>query len=287
MFALFITLFFRPDGVVAPGATLQKLAGGFAFTEGPANDREGNVYFTDQPNDRILKWSVDGTVTEWMKPCGRANGMAFDRHGNLIACADEKNELWSIGPDRKVTVLLKDYQGKLLNGPNDVWIRPDGGMYITDPLYRRDYWKRDPAMQQAGQYVFFLSKDRKTFVPVATDLRVPNGIIGTPDGKLLYVGDLGGGATYRYRVQPDGSLTDKTFFCKMGSDGMTMDARGDVYISGRGVFVFDRTGAQIAHIDVPEDWVGHVAFGGRDHRMLFITASHGIYGMRMNVRGAY
>src|SRR5881394_1098465 len=123
-----------PDSaVIAPGAKLEKLASDFLFTEGPACDSEGNVFFTDQPNDRILKWSVDGKLSTYMQPCGRANGLTFDRDGNLWACADEKNELWRIAPDKKVTVVVKEYGGKLLNGPNDVWIRPDQGLYFTDP----------------------------------------------------------------------------------------------------------------------------------------------------------
>jgi len=112
----------------APGARLEKLAGDFSFTEGPAADAQGNVYFTDQPNDRILKWSVGGGLSTYLQPCGRANGLTFDREGNLWACADEKNELWRISPDGKKTVVLKDFQGKLFNGPNDIWIcyRPSG-----------------------------------------------------------------------------------------------------------------------------------------------------------------
>src|SRR3954447_20164847 len=98
---------------IAPGAKLQKLSGEFKFTEGPASDAEGNVYFTDQPNDRIMKWSVDGQLSMFMQPCGRSNGLCFDNKGNLIACADEKNELWSIDvASKKATVLVKDYQGK-------------------------------------------------------------------------------------------------------------------------------------------------------------------------------
>src|SRR2546427_10324808 len=105
--------------IIAPGAALEKLAGGFEFTESPAADKDGNVFFTDQPNDRIVKWSVaDGKVSDWMKPCGRSNGTYFDQDGNLIVCADEKNELWSIAPDKKITVLVKDFGGELLHGPN-------------------------------------------------------------------------------------------------------------------------------------------------------------------------
>src|SRR5438105_13277519 len=99
--------------IIASGESLHKLAGDFAFTEGPACDAEGNVFFTDQPNDRIMEWSVDGKLATFLQPCGRANGLCFDREGNLWACADEKNELWRIDPTRKVTIVLKDYQGKL------------------------------------------------------------------------------------------------------------------------------------------------------------------------------
>ena len=273
--------------IIAPGAKLEKLGDGYAFTEGPVNDSDGNVYFTDQPNDRILKWTTDGKVTIWMQPCGRSNGMAIDKAGNLIACADEKNELWSISPSHKVIVLVNEFRGKLLNGPNDVWIRPDGGMYVTDPLYVRPYWKRTPESQQTGNQVFFLPAGRHKFLQVEGDLKTPNGIVGTPDGKALYVADLGQNATFRYLIQKDGTLKDKQLFCRLGSDGMTLDQDGNVYLSGKGVTVFDRTGHQIEHIDVPEDWVGHVCFGGKDHRMLFITASKGIYGIHMRSRGAY
>lgn len=274
-----------PDSIIAPGATLTKVQSGFKFTEGPATDLEGNVYFTDQPNDRIVKWSTDGTIADWMKPCGRSNGMCFDHSGNLIACADENNQLWSIAPDHKVTVLVKDFEGKLLNGPNDVWIRPQGGLYLTDPLYARDYWKRDPAVQQSGQHVWFLSADRSSFKPVATDLNKPNGIIGTPDGKTLYVADIGAGKTYRYAVEPDGSLTGKTLFCEMGSDGMTIDNEGNVYITGHGVTVFNPAGKQIEHIDIAENWTGNITFGGKDRTILFMTASTSIYSLQMRVHG--
>ena len=273
--------------IIAPGATLEKLADGFEFTEGPAADKDGNVFFTDQPNDRIVKWSAaDGMVSDWMKPCGRSNGTYFDKDGNLIACADEKNELCSIAPDKKVTVLVKDFGGKLLNGPNDLWIRPDGVIYFTDPLYKRPYWKRDPAMQQEGQHVYFLPADHKNPKPVATDLKQPNGIIGTPDGKTLYIADIGAGKTYAYDIRPDGSLTNKRLFCDLGSDGMTLDNEGNVYLTGRGVTIFDKTGKQIEHIDVPEPWTANITFGGKDRHLLFITASKSVYGLKMRVAGA-
>ena len=269
---------------IAPGAALEKLADGFSFTEGPACDAHGNVFFTDQPNDRIMEWSVTGKLSVFLTPCGRSNGLCFDAAGDLWACADEKNQLWRITPAGKVTVVVKDGGGKLLNGPNDVWIRPDGGLYLTDPFYKRDYWKRGP-MEQPGQYVFFLTPDHKTLRPVATDLTQPNGIIGTPDGKTLYVSDIGAGRTYAYAVQKNGMLSGKRLFCMLGSDGMTIDSAGNVYLTGHGVTVFDKAGQQVTHIPVAEGWTGNVCFGGADRRTLFITASKGLYAMRMQTHG--
>ena len=273
------------ESPIAPGAELVKVAGGLAFAEGPARAANGDVYFTDQPNDRILRW--DGrAVTVWKTPAGRANGMAFTPKGELIACADGANELWSIAPDGTATVLFKDYAGRLLNGPNDVWVRRDAALFVTDPLYPRDYWHREKASQQPGEFVYFVPPDHRSMRPVAIDLRKPNGIVGTPDGKVLYVGDIGANRTYRYRIARDGTLTGKTLFCALGSDGMSLDDRGDVYLTGHGVTVFDPAGTQIAHIDVPQPWTGNVTFGGRDRKTLFVTASEGVYTLAMRTRGA-
>jgi gluconolactonase len=273
------------ESVIAPGAKLEKLAGDFAFTEGPTCDQAGNLFFVDQPNNRIMEWSREGKLSTFLQPSGRANGMMFDAHGNLIACADEHNQLWSIAPDKKVTVLVKDYHGKYLNGPNDVWVAPGGAMYLTDPFYRRDWWDHNE-MALDGQEVFYLSPDAKNLVRVTDDLKKPNGITGTPDGKTLFVSDIGAGQTWRYDIQPDGLLTHKTLFCKMGSDGMTIDAEGNLYLTGRGVTVFDKTGQRIEHIDVPEDWTANVCLGGRDHTTLFITASKSLYSIQLRVKGA-
>jgi gluconolactonase len=271
--------------IVAPDAEVQKLADGFKFTEGPAADAAGNVFFTDQPNDRIMKWSTAGELTTFMQPCGRSNGLYFDADGHLWACADDKNELWRIDAEGKPTVVVKDYQGKLLNGPNDLWIRPDGGLYFSDPFYKRPYWDRGPQELEI-QGVYYLSPDRKQVTRVIDDYQQPNGLIGTPDGKTLYVADIRAGKTYAFDVQADGGLTNRRLFCELGSDGMTIDNQGNVYLTGKGVTVFDKTGKQIRHIEVPERWTANVCFGGADNDTLFITASQGLYALKMRVRGA-
>ena len=282
---LFLAVPTRAVSPVAPGATVQKLADGFKFTEGPAVDAAGNVYFTDQPNNRILKWDTEGKLTPFLEPSGRANGLCFDDKGTLWACADEKNELWRIDVNTKqVTVVAKDFEGKLLNGPNDVWVRPDGGAYFTDPFFKRPYWTRGP-QEQDGQHVYFLS-NLGIIKRVTSDLRQPNGLVGTPDGKTLYVADPGQNKTFVYDVQPDGTLTNRREFCAQGSDGLTLDEEGNVYLTGKGVTVFDKNGQQIEQIAVPEGWTANVCFGGKDGKTLFITASKALYSIAMRVKGA-
>jgi gluconolactonase len=284
LFLVIMTQLSLSAQVVAPGATLQKLAGDFSFTEGATADAKGNVFFTDQPNNRILEWSVAGKLSTFLQPAGRANGMCFNKDGTLIACADEHNELWSIAPDKTVTVLITNYQGKYLNGPNDVWIAPNGAMFISDPFYLRSWWDHT-TKAITNEAVYYLSPDRKDLRPLTDDLKRPNGITGTPDGKNLYVSDIDGGKTWRYDISPDGSLGNKTFFCALGSDGMTIDEKGNVYLTGHGVTVFDPAGKKIGHIDVHENWTGNLCFGGPDHQTLFITASTSLYAISMQVRG--
>lgn len=279
----------QPDGlsrIIKAGVAIEKLSGDFQFTEGPAADKKGNVYFTDQPNDRIMVWTTKGELLTFMQPSGRSNGLFFDSRGFLWACADEKNELWKISPGKEVEVILDEYDGKLLNGPNDLWIAPDGSVYFTDPYYRRNWWTHT-ARPQDKQCVYYLSADRQILKRVEEELVQPNGIIGTPDGKILYVADIGGKKTWKYAVNSDGTLSGKTLFCEMGSDGMTIDTEGNVYLTGRGVTIFDKNGKEIGNIAVPENWTANVCFGDRNRKSLYITASKGLYRIRTLVKGAY
>jgi gluconolactonase len=274
--------------LLAPGATVELLGDGYKFTEGPTPDKNGNVYFTDQPNNTILRWdATTGEISTFTATSGRSNGLYFDKKGNLVACADMDNQLWSFSMDGQHKVLIENYDNKLLNGPNDLCIDAKGGIYFTDPLYKRDYWTRDPAMQQDGQHVYYLSPDKKTLKRVDETLKQPNGIVGSPDGKTLYVADIGDRKTYRYDIQKDGSLANRTLFTEMGSDGMTLDSQGNVYLTGRnGVTIYDKNGTEVGNIPTGEGWTANVCFGGKDRKTLFITAMDAVYGVKMNVAGA-
>ena len=197
--------------------------------------------------------------------------------------ADGNNELWKIDGAREINVVLKNYQGRQFNGPNDLWFTPNGGLYFTDPFYKRDYWQRGAS--EMPQCVYFLPKGASVPERVIDDLKQPNGIIGTPDGKRLYVADIGAGKTYRYDIGRKGVLSNRKLFCEMGSDGLTIDSEGNVYLTSKGVFVFNPAGERIEHIEVPEPWTGNVCFGGKDRKTLFITASKGLYSLQMTVRG--
>jgi gluconolactonase len=274
-----------PASVLAPGATVQKLAGDFIFTEGPTADRDGNVYFVDQDNNRIMKWDTAGTLSTFMQPSNYSNGMTFDNEGRLIAGADEKNEMWSIDvATKKPTVLFNSYEGKLLNGPNDVWVHPKSGrIYFTDPYYQRKWWSRGPKESPEAVYVY--SPTDKKLTRLVEDLVQPNGIIGTPDGKVLYVSDIRSRKTYAYDIAEDGTLTNKRLFCESGSDGMTIDSEGNVYLTTRGaVQVFDKAGKAVESIAVPES-PSNVCFGGADKQTLFITARTGLYAIKTRVKG--
>lgn len=275
----------KPASVLAPGAQVEKLAGDFIFTEGPTSDKDGNVYFVDQDNNRIMEYDTAGKLTTFMQPSGYANGMTFDNDGHLLAGADEKNELWSIDvKTKKATPLFNTYEGKLLNGPNDIWVSPTSGrIYFTDPYYQRKWWSRGPKENPETVYVY--SPTDKKLTRVIDDMVQPNGIIGTPDGKKLYVADIRSRKTFSYDIAADGTLTNKQLFVEFGSDGMTIDSEGNVYLTtGRAVQVFDKAGQPIESIAVPEA-PANVCFGGADKKTLFITARTGFYAVKTRVHG--
>lgn len=265
--------------------SLKLISRDFSFTEGPAVNAKGEIFFTDQPNDKIWKYGTDGRLTVFMDKSGRANGTYFDKKGNLLVCADEQNELWSVSKKGKVTVLLKDLSGKKLNGPNDLWIDQKGGVYFTDPYYQRNYWTRQkPEIE--GQKVYYLPPGKNAVLKmVAEDLTKPNGIVGSADGKYLYVADIQRNKIYRYEIAKDGSLSNQTLIINQGADGITLDHKGNFYLAGNGVTIYNPEGVKIGHIEVREPWTANVCFGGKNRSDLFITASKAIYVLPMQVHG--
>jgi gluconolactonase len=264
--------------------SLHLVSSQFKFTEGPSVDKKGNIYFTDQPNNSIWKFDVDGKLWLYSAQAGRANGTYVNQEGNLVVCADEHNELWVFNQSKKPTILYKNLSGGNLNGPNDLWIDRKGGIYFTDPYYQRDYWERK-APELIGEKVYYLPKGKKEIITVEENLIRPNGIVGTPDGKYLYVADAKGNKTYKYEIEKDGRLSNRQVFVEQRSDGITLDDQGNLYLTGNGVDIFNPKGKKIAHIDIPEKHTANLCFGGKKRNILFITASKSVYTLPMTVKG--
>ena len=279
--AILCTSCAQEQDIVASGAKVKKLAGDFQFTEGPAADAQGDIYFTDIPANRILKWSIsDSQLSTFREDSGGANGLYFDKDGNLLVCEGDGQRLVSITPDGTVEVLAGEYEGQPFNSLNDLWIDPNGGVYFTDPHYG-DL----TTLPQGGEHVYYLTPDRSQIVRVVDDMVRPNGLIGTPDGQTLYITDEGGDKTYVYTINVDGTLSDKKLFCSEGSDGMTIDNQGNVYLTPRMVSVYTRSGEKIREIQFPEQ-AANVTFGGKNNRTLFVTARTSLYSLEMQVAGA-
>ena len=266
--------------LVAPGAKPVKLAGGFKFTEGPAVAANGDVYFTDIPNSRIHKWSVaDRKLSMFAEDTKGANGLFFAEDGSLYACqglAKRVTAYTSDGSDSNS--LAKRYGGNKFNKPNDLWIDGKGGVYFSDPNYGNTEHTQD------GEHVYYIPPGGEV-IRVADGFKRPNGLVGTPDDSTLYIADIGDKKIYRYTIQSDGTLKDRELFCESGSDGMTLDQHGNVYLTSGSVKVFSPEGNQIGDLKFPEN-PANVVFGGKDLKTVYVTARTGFYSLDMAVSGA-
>lgn len=266
--------------VIAPGAKVQIVAGDLKFTEGPVDDGQGNLYFSDIPANRIYKYSSDGQLSVFLENSDGCNGNDIDKQGNILSCATRIHSLVSINQAGERTILADSIGGKPFNELNDLWIDPKSGVYFTDPYYGR----KSDSLPQGGQHVFYLSPDRKTIIRVIENLKQPNGLVGTPDCKLLYVGDYAGNETHVYNINDDGTVTHKALFAPLGSDGMTLDSKGNLYITNKAVVVYNPEGKLLQKIEFPEE-PANVCFGGKDKTTLFVTARTSVYSLKMNVNG--
>ena len=267
--------------LVAPNAKPIKLAGGFKFTEGPAVAANGDVYFTDIPNSRIHKWkAASKELSIFAEETNGANGLYFADDGSLYACQGDAKRVVAYSADgREVNSLAKRYNGKKFNKPNDLWIDLKGGVYFSDPNYG------NKELSQDGKHVYYIKPGGGEVIRVADGFKTPNGLIGTPDGRMLYIADIGDSKIYQYVIQEDGTLKDRKLFCESGSDGMTLDQHGNVYLTSGSVKVYNPKGEQISDLKFPES-PANVVFGGQELKTLYVTARTGFYSLDMAVTGA-
>jgi gluconolactonase len=309
----------KTSGLVAPGATIKKVSG-FTATEGPATDSDGNVWFTEVFASRIQKWTwKDGKTTLYRENTGTANGMMFDSKGNLVICEMGNGRITRDDLKGKVTVIADSLNGKKMRGPNDLWIDPKGGIYFSHtamggsmpgggmpggapPAGGPSGGGAPAGAQPAGAPgsgapgggmpgggdtsdlgIVYISPDGKKVTLVTNDITSPNGLIGTPDGKILYVGDRG--KVFSYKINSDGALSDKRVFCEKGTDGMAMDEKNNVYLTAdKSILIYSPAGELLEEIVTP-DGCSNVEFCGRVRQTLFFTYHENIYTLEMTVKG--
>lgn len=265
--------------LIAPGAEVEIVADGFVFTEGPVWDGSG-LLFSDVRVNKIMRYTEDGDVSLYIDDIG-TNGLYFDNEGLLIVCGNLRDrQLYRISESGTRTVLVDKVDGKRLNAPNDCWVDPVGGIYFTDPRYRTR-----EVMDLDVEILYYLSADGKLSV-ADPDYERPNGLIGTTDGKMLYVADYAGEFINRYDIESPGVLTNKTRFAEGRCDGMTLDVHGNLYLTRDKVVVHRPDGSLLGEIDLPgEGGSTNVTFGGQDRKTLYITGGTRLMKLDMQVAG--
>ncbi len=273
------------QSLVPPDAQVEQVATSFQFTEGPAWDGKGALYFSDIPGDTIYRLGLDGKVSPFLKPSGKSNGLMFDRDGTLLACRHWTRDVVRIAMDGKLTVLADSFGGKRLNSPNDLIVARDGSIYFTDPHYGLE----GRPQEQPLEGVYRLAPGGALTL-VIRDMTRPNGLAISPDGKTLYVADSQDKKLRAYRLAPDGSAAQGRDFLDMSADGksvpdgMALDSQGNIYCTGAGIWVITPEGQVLGRIPVPEV-PANCEFGGPENRDLYLTAQHSVYRIRLNARG--
>ncbi|HEU4378000.1 MAG TPA: SMP-30/gluconolactonase/LRE family protein [Hyphomicrobiaceae bacterium] len=283
----------RFRSVVGDAPQIERLATGFLFTEGPLwHAQDEYLLFSDMPGDHLRKWSRQGGVTSFRKPCAQSNGLAWDRQGRLIVCEHATSRLTRTKLDGSSTVLASHYDGKELNSPNDVVVKSDGGIYFTDPTYgRAEYYGKPRPTQLDFRGVYRAEPDGNRLTLLADDFRQPNGLCLSLDEKRLFVNDTERQHIRVFDVKPDGTLANGRVWAQTtgagagAPDGMKMDSEGNVYCCGPGgIHVFDPQANCLGVIGMPEH-TANFCFGESDFRTLFVTASTSIYKLRVKVAG--
>ncbi len=307
------------DRIVPADAKIERIATGFTWVEGPVWAAD-SLFFADIPGNNIRRWTSASGVSTFLKPSGYkeakkydgpepgSNGMTLDPRGRLTVAGHAQRDVYrleSLKPDAEITVLADEYQGKRLNSPNDLVYKSDGSLYFTDPPYGLATQKDDDPEKQLkvnGVYRIPRALEQKAGAPPArdalqqlvTDLTRPNGIAFSPDEKYLYVNNSEPKKIWmRYRVKPDGTLTEPKLFYDATSDkrpgspdGMKVDKEGNIYSTGPGgVWIFSPEGKPLGTILFDEK-TANLTWAGPDHKMLYITASSSVYRVHLNIEGA-
>ena len=273
--------------VVHKGTGLEKIAGGFGFTEGPVWDQRGFLYVSDETKDELLRLFPDGRK-ELILHMGDPDGSTLDRHHRLITCASVLRAIVAIEPDGRYRVLADKYQGKRFNSPNDVVLGPDGALYFTDPTLDLPKGEKQ---ELSFQGVYRLGKDGSIRLLTA-DLEQPNGLAFSPDGRRLYVDDSKRRDIRVFDVGPAMKLQQgKVFGAEPGPphsgvpDGIKVDRKGHVLVTGPGgIWVWDAEGNHLGTIHLPEQ-PANLAWGDADYRSLFITAETSVYRIKTGTSG--
>ena len=307
------------DAIVPPGAKLERLATGFdKWTEGPVWTRESTLLFAEIPANNIDQWMPGKGASVFMHPSGYkgtepykgpepgSNGMTLDKRGRLTVAGHAGRSVWrleNLDPKGQITVLADSYQGKKLSSPNDLVYKSDGSLYFTDPPYGLEsHDDSDPKKELKVNGVYRIPgalqqkpgapPDRDKLQLIISDLARPNGIAFSPDEKFLYIAESGRKVWLRYRVKPDGSVTDGALFLDAsedkalgGPDGIKVDKKGNLYGSGPGgVWIISPEGKHLGTIKVPER-MANLTWGDSDGKTLYITASTSVYRIRLNAVG--
>jgi sugar lactone lactonase YvrE len=272
--------------ILTPDARVEKVAGGFKFTEGPVWHPDGFLLFSDIPANIIYQWQPGQNTKIFRQPSGNANGNTLDRSGRLVT-AEHGNRRLSLTQNGEIVTLVQEYRGKRLNSPNDLVVRSDGSIYFTDPPYGIS-----SQQEELGFYgVYRLAPDGMLTLLVDDFLR-PNGIVLSPDETKLYVNDSERGHIRVFDIQSDGMLANGRVFARLkppsdkgAADGMKVDIQGNIYSTAPGgVWIFSPNGDFLGMIETPEV-ATNLAWGDRDRKTLYITANTSLYRIRLKNSG--
>ncbi len=276
--------------IVPEGAVLDRVAGGFGFTEGPVW-RGDHLLFSDIPRNRIVRLRMlqEGPeVTTFRSPSGNPNGQTLDRQGRLITCEHSGRRVVRTEIDGTISVLAEFYQEKRLNSPNDIVVHSDGSVYFSDPTFGLGHL---PRWQELGFKGVYRISPRGELTLLVDDFDMPNGLAFSPDESILYINDTFRGHIRAFEVGKDGSVGKGRIFTELkgdgpgAPDGMRVDWEGNVYCTGPGgIWMMNSSGETLGRIRLPET-PANLAFGDADYKTIFITAQTSIYRVKLKVPG--